>query len=503
VTIVGHGLPVNASITFPIVTTVGGMVIQGTYRVISVVDANNFLVNGGNQASVSAGPVPMNFSNAQLIYDITLGPGLLGGGYSSGAYSAGSFSIGGAATSFQSGTKITARDWSLDNWGETVIGCPKGGGLYYWAPDANYNNVKLISTGPVFNTGCFVAMPSQILVAFGSTFINQIGINQDPLLINWSDALNFNTWVPTATNQAGSFHIPTGSYIVGAIQAPNQAIIWTDIEAWSMVYTGVSGAGTQGGAANSLIFAFNRIGAGCGLIGMHARCQLRGNVYWMSFDNFYTLGGIGVTPIPCTVWDIVFQNLDKANQGKCVAWANSLFNEIFFFFPSLSGGTGENDTYVKYNVVENAWDYGSLGRSAAIDESVLGPPIASISSGLIYQHEVAVDADGSSIDAYFETGYFMLNEGTNATFVDMIYPDMRWGKYSQSQTANIILTPTAVIDGDGVSTTKGPYTVTTNTIKVPTRLRGNKIKIRVESNDVGSFWRLGNIRYRAGVDGRR
>jgi hypothetical protein len=144
---------------------------------------------------------------------------------------------------------------------------------------------QAVSQAPIFNGGIFVAMPEQILVAWGSV---ASGEQQDPLTVRWSDALDYTNWTVTITTQAGSFRIPTGSMIVGGIQGPQQALIWTDLDVYAMQYLGPP-----------LVFGFNKISTGCGLIGQHAVCTLRGIVYWMSSGNFFQLGGRGVQEIPC------------------------------------------------------------------------------------------------------------------------------------------------------------------------------------------------------------
>ena len=120
-----------------------------------------------------------------------------------------------------------------------------------------------------------------------------------------------------------------------------------------------------------------------------ARTTLRGGVYWMGISSFpFVLSGGGVRNISMLgVGCRCFQNLGKANQTKCVAGPNSTFDEIWFFFPSIAGGTGECDTYVKYNTDENgAWDYGTaaLGMdrpvsAGASPRSLRRPPASSIS----------------------------------------------------------------------------------------------------------------------------
>jgi hypothetical protein len=44
--------------------------------------------------------------------------------------------------------------------------------------------------------------------------------------------------------------------------------------------------------------------------------------------------------------------------------------------------------------------------------------------------------------------------------------------------------------------------VTRNTQFVTPRFRARLVSIKVESNDIDSFWRVGNIRYRFQPDGK-
>jgi hypothetical protein len=44
--------------------------------------------------------------------------------------------------------------------------------------------------------------------------------------------------------------------------------------------------------------------------------------------------------------------------------------------------------------------------------------------------------------------------------------------------------------------------MTQNTQYISTRIRQRLLSIEVSSNDVGTFWRVGNLRYRFQPDGR-
>lgn len=469
-------------------TTVGGITIQGPYQIQTVIDSTSFKIGVASLPS-STTSAYMNNGNAEIVYYYTQGPLALSG-YGVGGYGDAGYGTGAAAPA-GTGTPITTTDWSMDNWGEALLSCPHNGPIYQWAPNSGLTNSQVVQTAPFFNGGIYVSMPQQILVAWASC--QDSGV-QDPLLVKWSDALDFTNWTPTSQNFAGSFRLPTGSIIRGGLQSATQGIIWTDIDVWVQQYVG-----------QPLVFSHNRVGSGCGLVGQHAAGILGGNVYWMSNNNFFVINNTGVQILPCSVWNFVFQNIDTANMWKVRCSPNSLFNEITWFFPQLNG-TGENTLYVKFNIAENEWDYGSLGRSAWIDATVLGNPIgAEPMTGIIYQHETTNDAGGIAMEPLFESGYWAINEGNDLAFVDWVIPDMQYSTYNQllSTPANLSVTLSAVDYPGDIPRTYGPYPYNQQTGYINTRLRGRFMAITVTSSDMNSFWRLGRVKYRWAPVGRR
>lgn len=462
------------------------LVIQGAYEINSVIDSTSFRISA-NQASTGAGTVTMNSTLAQIVYFISIGPPPTAGGYGIGGYGLGGYGIG-SPVAGGTGTPITATDWTLDNWGEALLACPKDGPIYVWSPRSGFSTATVIPTAPFFNGGIFISQPQQILVAWRSTQPSGVQI---PLIVRWSDSLNYNEWTVSNQTAAGSFVIPTGSRIVGGLQAPSQGIIWTDVDVWAMQYVG-----------GDIVFNFTRIGSGCGLIGPHAAGVIAGTVYWCSNSfQFFRSGQGGVEPIPCTVWDFIFQNLSVSQQTKIVCAPNSVFNEITWFFPS-SASAGENDSYVKYNIVEGEWDHGTLARNAWIDVTGQGTPIAADTT-IIFQHEQGYDNVSQPISPVFETGYWSINEGNDLAFVDWVLPDMKFGTYSGAKTASCIITFLVTDYAGDMPRSYGPYTYTQATQYITTRFRGRFMAMRIESTDAGSFWRIGALKYRWALAGRR
>jgi hypothetical protein len=433
----------------------------------------------------------MNGGQVHFLYHNGVGTYPPGAGYGIAGY--GFYGYGGVVPVQYRGVPINAIDWTLDNWGEVLIANPLNGPVYSWNPTQGTAVANIIVAAPSVNQGIFVAMPQRQIIAWGSTFNGII----DPLLVRWCDVENYNDWTATIVNQAGSYRIPKGSRIVQGIQAGQQGLLWTDLGIWAMQYVGPP-----------YVYQFNELGTGCGLIGRKAAGSMGGIVYWMGQSQFYKLSGSGVEPIRCPVWDVVFQDLDTTNLDRIRVCTNSRFGEISWHFPT-NGNGGENYGYVKYNVVLDQWDYGFnstanpyVARSAWINQSVLGPPIGAGLNQYLYQHETSTDADGVAMDSYFQTGYFVLTEADVKSFIDQVWPDMKWGYYGGTQGANILLT-FYVADYPGETPlVYGPYTLTQATTYITPRFRGRLVSIKIESNDIGSWWRLGNIRYRIQPDGR-
>lgn len=485
VELTANGYVLGQVFPIPTPTTVGGIVLSGAYLVQAIVDANNFTIISSVAASTTD-TEEMNAGDAQIAYYIGLAPAPTLAGYGTGGYGAGGYGTG-VVPQPTPGTPIVATNWTLDNWGEVLIATPANGSIYTWSPDSGFPVAVRIVDAPLINGGAFVAQPAQIVVAWASS---QGGV-QDPLSIMWSDAGNYAEWAVTSQTQAGGYRLPTGSKIVGGCAGPNFNIIWTDVDCWSMDYI-----------EPPLVFGFNSVGTNCGLLCRHGFAILNSIVYWISNNQFCRMRGESVETIPCSVWDVIFQDLDMANVDKIHAGSNSLFGEVVWYYPSASGGMGDCDKYVKYNPVLNTWDYGTLARTAWIDQSPVGPPVGAAPTGFLFQHEVSPDADGQPLVSWFKTGYFEIADGDQLQFIDWMFPDFKWGTYNGPQDAVVSVTFGYGDYPNSVPKMVGPFSFTKDVLYQNPRLRARYVGITVQSEDLGSFWRLGAIKIRSAPDGR-
>lgn len=340
------------------------------------------------------------------------------------------------------------------------------------------------STAPLYVNWLFVVPEVQILMTLGA----ESGGTQYPLLVRWSDAADFTTWTPTVSNQAGSFQLNSGSYLVFGAANGLTIYLWTDLGVWSVTYQGLP-----------YVFSFNELARECGAIGPNAVVISAIGAVWLSNQGFFQLTGSGVQPMECPVWDFYNNGVDNSQLQSITGALNTQFHEISWFFPRINNTTG----YVKWNWLANVWDFGVLTRTAWIDASPAGGPMGVDGSGLVQQHEVANDADGQPLVAGATSGYFDVAEGDEYIFTDMLIPD-----FVASNGAVISLTLLSQDYPGGTVKTDGPYAITVNgtsglpTNFVTTQSRGRQMAIRLQSVDAGSSWRLGALRYRFAPDGK-
>lgn len=498
VTLNNHGLAVNDTYTNEVATTVHGVTFAAytSYTVTSVPDVNTFHITAG-AVGTSSGSGSENAGNARLQYLLPSGlaSATLAQGFGQGLFGQGLFGESSPGVTYN-----PLRLWFLDQWGQDLIGNYTGSPIYVWIPPVAPGNVAIAIDGtnypgatspPTAVNASFMTMPQQILMALGVDPSG--GGTQDPNLVRWCDVGDFTIWVATATNQAGSFRIPSGSKIINGISAPQFALIWTDVDLWQVSYIGFP-----------LVFSFNKIAVGVDLLTPNAAALYESVVYWPSSNGFFKFDGNAVVPVKCPVWDVFFRNLDRTQKDKVFAAVNSWFNEITWWFPSESG-SGEIDSFVRYNIREDLWDYSEnlaagFYRTAWVDEGPMGAPIGVDGSGILQQHEVALDADGSPMGEFIQSGFFSIADGNFFAFLDRFIPDFLLDGPTPSVSITVIVQDYPA----SPQSTYGPYMFdTTGPDYFVVRARGRVAALRIGASSVGTFWRLGALRILTSPAGRR
>jgi hypothetical protein len=252
--------------------------------------------------------------------------------------------------------------------------------------------------------------------------------------------------------------------------------LFTDVDVHTANYIGAP-----------FVYGFEKAGSGCGLISAQAVAAIDTAAIWMASSGFWIYDGY-VKPLPCDVSDYIFTNINYGQKSKVYAVHNSEFGEIWWFYPS--GGSNENDSYVTFNYRENHWSIGTLARTAGVDAGVFTYPLMVNPSGLVYEHEVGYNYDGSTLFA--ESGPIQIGNGDNIMSVRQVVPD------EQTLGEAVVSFKTRNYPTDTQSTF-GPYTAANPT---SVRFSGRQVNM-VVTGAVLADWRVGIFRLDAVPSGKR
>ena len=506
-----HGAIINDFVTISGAASLGGLitaeVLNQEYQITSVPSVNTFTFTA--TATANGSDTGNGGSGADAAYQINVGLDVYvpSTGWGSDYWGSGTW---GSVSALGANSQL--RLWSHDNFGEDLLMCVRGAGVFYWDASSGTNNravaLSALTSANLTPTVALQIMVSDIdrhVICFGADPLNDSGTARtgaiDPMFIAWSDQENVEQWEPLATNTAGSFRLSAGSAIVGAIRARQETLIWTDTSLYSMTFVG-----------QPFTFAINLVNEGVGLVGPNAMVNTPKGVFWMDKKGFYSYSG-QIQELPCTVDDYVFSDLNQTQSYQIFGFVNKAFNEVGWFY--CSGTNTVLDKYVTYNYEENVWMIGELSRTCWLDEGIFSDPKATSSSdyvGYLYNQESGVDNDGVAMtDVFIESSDFDIDPGgEDYQFISKIIPDIKFtGNVATGATGqNVdIVVKRRNFPGEEL-TTAVTSSCTSVTTKIDTRVRGRQAVLRIQSNDtdttaVGTSFRVGAMRMDYKPDGTR
>ena len=493
-----HGAAIGDFVTFDSFSTIDGLDMNQEFEITSVTDASNYKVT---HTSTASGSTSGGGGSGNAKYQITTGPSTSTFGYGWGTLTWGESTWDTARSS--SDVVVSARNWSLDNFGEDLIATVLNGGTFIWDTSGGVGaRATAVSNAPTASRFSLVSTDTRHLLIFGTETTIGDTTTQDDLLLRFSDREDATDYTPVSTNEAGSLRISDGSRIIGAVKSAGQILIWTDTSLHGLQFVGTP-----------FTFGLRQLGANAGLIAQHAAIEVNGIAYWMSDDAFYLFDGV-VKKMPCSVQDYVFDDMSYTNKADIAVGLNTAFNEIIWYYPS-SNAT-QIDRAVAYNYLEGTWYTINLARTTWLGAYVYENPIATeynasatanvstilgltAGSSSIFEHEVGNNqADGTAITAFLETGSVEIADGDQLMSVSKLVPD--FDNLANTMTAQLTLEQypqsTANVQTSG--------SITSSTEKISVRGRGRAVKIRYTTNSVNDTpWRLGSQKLQIRPDGRR
>ena len=534
ITKAGHGLSTGDYLIFSAATTPGAPTTSytsasfttNTFEVRSVPTSSTFTLT--MPTSETGTGVTTGGTLSFQAYE-TIGPVAQTPAYGWGTATWG-FETWGTERSTSSVT-LAPGSWSLDNYGQVLVATIKNGKTFTWDPSVAgrlSTRAAVVTNAPTASICSVVSDRDRHLFLFGTETTIGDASTQDPMLIRFSNQEDINTWNPTVTNTAGTFRLDTGNEIIGALQGKDYILVLTDQAAYTIQFVGPP-----------FTFSIRQVGTNCGCIGQHAMVYAQGAVFWMGYGGgFFAFDGT-VKQIPSLVEDFVFtsvgDNLGINYDSSQIVYAyhNSLYNEVGWNY--AKSGSTQVDRNVVYNFVENTWSVGTLARTTYNDAVTFDLPYATqynrtgtptfptingvtntYGSSKYWAQETGVnevDASGNAtaIAAYIKSGDYDISEqglggdGQLIMRVKRFIPDFKslegnvkitlfFRDYPANNESTPSTTPPLIT---------GPFTITSSTDKVDTRVRGRQVSLKIENDALNETWRYGTLRLDIEAGGRR
>jgi hypothetical protein len=419
--------------------------------------------------------------------------------------------------------------WSLDNYGDVLVATIANGKTFTWnssiaarlSTRASQTTFGFQTTdNPVASRLTLISPTTRHLIHFGTCTTLNDEDTQDNMFIRFSTIEGINEYEIKATNTAGSFRLQDGTKIIGAVNAKETILVWTDNALYTMKFVGAP-----------FTFAFEQVGTNCGLIGKNAAVEIDGIAYWMSSSGFFAFDGT-VKTLPCSVEDYIFNDINTTKGQQISAGLNNLYTEVTWWYPT------QNSTYVDRSVVYNYTnEIGQLAlgtwytntsstsmRTSWIDSLIYPKPYAtkfnSASTGtfptvigetglgqtVLFEHETGTDQinpDGSitTLTSFVQSFDFSLQKDQSETFLSMrrFLPDFKVLTGTNQITIGITNWPSQTV----TNSTYSPFTINSSTEFVSTRARGRYGSIKIENINSGENWRFGTFQIDVQPDGKR
>lgn len=489
VTHVAHGATAGTYVTYSGATAAAGLTIDGEYEIASVESDDAYTIVAASTASsttTGGGAV------VEAAYQINAGLAdyVAGTGWGAGPWGRSGWGDGYDISTV--GDQV--RTWTSGNVGSDLLFCPRGGDLFLWDYSTPYARATYLKDDaaaqevPEECNGVIVADQDRRAIGFGVPPYGETIL--DPMMIRWSTDGDYLNWDPTDTAAtAGGRKLDDGREIVCGLLGSGEILVWTNTALYSMKYN-----------YTRTVFNIDRVGE-ADIAGPMAMANLAGKTYWMGTNNFYGYDG-RIATLPCTVQDYVFSDLNVGQAFKFFTIANSIFNEVWFFY--CSADSVEIDRYVIMRK-DGVWSIGNLSRTAGVDEGIAPNPMWCSADGYIYNHEIGA-SDGEqdpdvALNAYIESGPIEIEGGNSFFLVRKVVPDMTFRKSTNPTPEATISFTIQNEPGSAGSTGKSVDIVCTgvstpglHTRRKGIRFRGRTALVKVQSDQADTAWRLGVIR---------
>jgi hypothetical protein len=387
-----------------------------------------------------------------------------GVGYGMGTYGSGIYGV----SRFSSVGIIYPRIWFCDRFGDRILTTPGNqSGIYVW-DGSTASSPTLLSGAPTDVNYMFVS--DNTVVTFGHQNIpNQIFASDQ------GDATN---WTASSLNQVYQDVIEGADRLLTSVPVLGINLIFTQSQTYRFSKVDI----------NAGVWEIKLLDNSVGIISPMARVSVNNVAYWMEGSNFYMWSGGNVEQIPsnigdqCSILKYVFGDINNNQTYKCFAQYNSMFNEIWFHYPSAN--SNECDRIARVSLSDWSWCPDTWDRVCAeYPSNIFIYPRMISSSGVFYNHEQGNDNDGASMPFYLESN--LRSSGKDTAILSGFVPD-------SIQTGDIDVTLTSYQwPQSNTPTYNKTFTVADDGVRENIQIGGRFWKYTWQGRELGQNWVMG------------
>jgi len=332
-------------------------------------------------------------------------------------------------------------------------------------------------------------------------------------LIQNCSAGDFQNWVGADANQnnVSATKVVKGMPLRGGTTSP-AGLFWSLDQLTRVTYS------PQTVGSSTVYWRYDIISTQTSILSSQSVIEYDGVYYWCGVDRFLAYNGVVQEVQNNMNINYFFDNLNYAQRQKVWAMKIPRWGEIWWFYPK--GSSTECNDAVIYNVRDKVWyDAGQAigaNRSAGVFSEVFTKPImaenVANASGkyTLWQHETGANqvylTQVDAIQSYFETN--SIGWVTGGPGNPQLQGDNKWIRlervepdFVQSGEMNLYVTGKGY--ADDVDITTGPYTFTSDTLKIDMREQRREMRLRFESNTFDGNYETGNILLSADIGDER
>lgn len=355
---------------------------------------------------------------------------------------------------------VQPRIWWQDSYGDTWVGgTGNNGKCYQWDGDTA-TAPAAITNAPNADWGWIE--DAKLVTLLGNRVKN-------------SDAGDLTNWTAGASSSAYEDDKEDATKLIGRAFANGENLIFADEnKIFRMRWVG-----------GTVKWLWELVSDTVGITGPMGSIAVGGIIYIFSREGLFFYNGGILSPLPDnTLIRSMFDNINIDQRYKCFVWFNQKYNELWFHYPVSI----ENDNCVIFSITEGHFTPRVIERTAADSEGQISQyPTLTDSDGIIYQHEVGFDDDGSAMSSYFQVSYATIGMGKNLTFVEGMEPDL-------IQTGDISIQLRGKERASESESTLESFTFSENGGKIDCAHETRWRSWYFESNAVGGFFRSGGMR---------